>query len=97
VTLDVTASRYNLSEIFSILQYHNKRVDMKKVLVAVMALGMMVSAANAGLKYECNRYINGNYEGYINVVANNKAEAEKKAYAKYKYKLKYKVDYVKCK
>ena len=70
---------------------------MKKVWIAVMALGVMINTANAGMKYECNRYVNGKYEGYINVVANNRAEAEKKAYNKYKYDMKYKVDYVKCK
>jgi len=70
---------------------------MKKVLVAVMALGMLTSVANAGMKYECNRYVGGDYKGYTTVVANNKAEAEQKAYLKFKNQLGIKVDYVKCK
>ena len=69
---------------------------MRKVLVSVMALGMMVSAAHASLKYECNRYVNGKYEGYIKIVADNKVQAEQKAYAKYK-QMGYKVHSVKCK
>jgi hypothetical protein len=69
---------------------------MKKVIVAVMALGMLASVANASLKYECNRYVNGKYEGYIKIVADNKAQAEQKAYAKYK-QMGHKVDSVKCK
>jgi len=70
---------------------------MKKVWMAFAALGMMSVAANAALKYECNRYVGGEYKGYTYVVANNKAEAEQKAYQKFKYDLGKKVDYVKCK
>ena len=70
---------------------------MEKVIVAVMALGMLASVANASLKYECNRYVGGDYKGYTYVTANNKAEAEQKAYIKFKEQLGKKVDYVKCK
>lgn len=70
---------------------------MKKFLVAVMALGMMSSALHASLKYECSRYVNGDYKGFTYVVANNKAEAERKAYDKFKNQLGKKVHSVKCK
>lgn len=70
---------------------------MKKTLTAVMALGMMSVIAQAGMKYECNRYVGGDYKGYTTVVADNKSEAEQKAYTKFKNELGKKVDYVKCK
>ena len=70
---------------------------MKKVLIAVMALGMLASVANASLKYECSRYVGGEYQGYTYVTASNRAEAEQKAYIKFKNKIGKKVDYVKCK
>ncbi len=70
---------------------------MRNMIVAVMALGMMVNVASASLKYECNRYVGGEYKGYTYVTADNKAEAEQKAYIKFKEQLGKKVDYVKCK
>ncbi len=51
---------------------------------------------NASLKYECNRYVDGKYEGFIMMIADNKAQAEKKAYDKYK-QMGHKVHSVKCK
>lgn len=47
------------------------------------------------LKYECSRYVNGEYQGFITVTADNRQEAERKAYEKYR-KLRLRVDYVKC-
>ncbi len=70
---------------------------MKKVLGLVMLVGVLGSSAMAGMKYECNRYVGGDYKGYTTVVANNKAEAESKAYDKFKNQLGKRVDYVKCK
>lgn len=69
---------------------------MKKVLTLAMLVGMF-SSAYASMSYECNRYVGGDYKGFIKVSANNKDEAEDKAYKKYKNELKMKVDYVKCK
>lgn len=70
---------------------------MKKIILGLVALATFSSMANASMKYECSRYVNGDYKGFIKVVANNKSEAENKAYKKYKNELKMKVDYVKCK
>ena len=70
---------------------------MKKSVIVFLVLVGLSSAAQAGLKYECSRYVNGEYKGFITVVADNKQEAERKAYAKYKNELRLKVDYVKCK
>jgi len=70
---------------------------MKRLVLSLVAFATMTSGANASLKYECSRYIGGSYQGYTTVVANNKSEAEKKAYIKFKEKLKKRVDYVKCK
>jgi len=70
---------------------------MRKIILGLVALVTLSSMANASLKYECSRYVGGDYKGFIKVVANSKEEAEKKAYAKYKYDLKIKADYVKCK
>ena len=47
------------------------------------------------LKYECSRYVNGEYQGFITVTADNRQEAERKAYEKYR-KLRLRADYVKC-
>ena len=70
---------------------------MNKLFLVALVAGIFASNASASFKYECNRYVNGNYEGFIMIYADNKAEAERKAYDKYKNKLGYKVDYVKCK
>jgi len=68
----------------------------KLFLVAILA-GVFTTSAMASMSYECNRYVNGEYQGFIKISANSKSEAETKAYNKYKNKLKLKVDYVKCK
>ena len=73
-----------------------KSVIVFLVLAGLAGLAGLSGAAQAGLKYECSRYLNGEYQGYITVVANNKQEAERKAYEKYR-ELRLKVDYVRCK
>ncbi len=70
---------------------------MRKIILGTLVVMGMFSVANASLKYECNRYVSGEYKGYTYVTANNKAEAEQKAYKKFKEELGKKVDYVKCK
>ena len=70
---------------------------MKKLILSSVAIATISSIANASIKYECSRYVSGDYKGFIKVVANSKDEAKKKAYTKYKNELKMKVDYVKCK
>jgi len=67
---------------------------MKKLIFGLISLTVVVSAS---LKYECSRYVNGEWQGYIDILADSKTEAEEKAYKKYKEVLKMKVDYVKCK
>ena len=57
---------------------------MKKIILGLVALVTFSSVVNASIKYECSRYVGGDYKGFIKVVANNKDEAEKKAYNKYK-------------
>ena len=69
---------------------------MKKVIVAVMALGMMASAANASMSYECWMYKSGKPMWYVNVSANNKSEAQDKAAVKFR-NIGRKGDYIKCK
>ena len=70
---------------------------MKKTLLLTIALLGFSSISSASLKYECSRYVDGEYQGYTTVEADNKAEAERKAKKKFKEELKKKVDYVKCK
>lgn len=70
---------------------------MKKVLGLVMLVGVISSSVMASMKYECNRYVGGDYKGFTYVVANSKSEAESKAYDKFKNQLAKRVDYVKCK
>ncbi len=69
---------------------------MKKVLVAVMALGMLASVANAGMKYECWTYKGGKPWKMTYVVADNKSQAESKAVVKFR-DLGRNGDYIKCK
>ena len=69
---------------------------MKKSVIVFLVLAGLSGAARAGLKYECGRYVNGEYQGFITVTADNKQEAERKAYEKYK-QLGLRVDYVNCK
>ena len=68
---------------------------MKKSVIVFLVLAGLSGAAQA-LEYECSRYVNGEYQGFIKVSANNKQEAERKAYEKYR-QLRLKVDYVNCK
>ena len=70
---------------------------MEKIILGLVAIATLSSVTSASLKYECSRYVNGNYQGWTAVVADNKKEAEKKAYVKFKDDLGKKVDYVKCK
>lgn len=65
--------------------------------LSLVAFSSLPNMAHASMKYECKRYVNGDYKGYTTVVADNKKEAEKKAYKKFKNNLKKKVDYVMCK
>ena len=37
---------------------------------------ILSSVVDASTKYECNRYVNGKYGGYIKIVADSKKEAE---------------------
>jgi len=67
---------------------------MKKVIVAAMALGMMVSAANAST-YECWMYKGGHQMWYINVTASSNSKAQSKAAVRFK-KLGRSGDYIKC-
>ena len=70
---------------------------MKKSIISFIVLASLSGAAQAGMKYKCSRYVDGEWKGFTTVVAENKEEAERKAYAKYKNELRMKVDYVKCK
>ena len=69
---------------------------MKKVIVTIMALGMMASAANAGMKYECWMYKDGKPWKMTYLVADSKSQAESKAVAKFR-DLGRNGDYIKCK
>ena len=51
---------------------------MKKSVIVFLVLAGLSSAAQAGLPYECSRYVNGEYKGFIKVIADNKQEAERK-------------------
>lgn len=70
---------------------------MKKVMILAVAVIGFSGVANASMKYECSRYVGGDYKGFTTVVADNKSEAESKAFQKFKHDLGKRVDYVKCK
>ncbi len=67
---------------------------MKKVMIAAMALGMMVSAASAST-YECWMYKGGHPMWYVNVSASSNSEAQSKAAEKFE-KIGRSGDYIKC-
>ena len=69
---------------------------MKKVLIAIMAVGILSSTLSAGMKYECWVYKDGHPWKMTYVVADNKSEAESKAVVKFK-ELGRNGDYIKCK
>lgn len=97
--LNVERSTYALldGEHLTITQHGDTQMKKSVIVFLVLAgLAGLSGAAQAGLKYECSRYLNGEYQGYITVIANNKQEAERKAYEKYR-ELRLKVDYVRCK
>lgn len=70
---------------------------MKKIITAIMAIGMMSSALSASMSYECWGYKNGKPEWWISISAESKSEAESLAMAKFKNELDRNPDYVKCK
>ncbi len=68
--------------------------------VLILTIALLVSTCTvsfAGMSYECARYINGEWQGYTNVVANSKEEAERLAFIKFTEELKLKFDSIKCK
>lgn len=69
---------------------------LRNIIVLTVAI-FFSSIANAGLKYECNRYVNGEYKGYTYVIADNRSQAESIAFEKFKNDLRKRVDHVKCK
>ena len=75
-------------------------LDVKKLLLGSVLLISVMGVLNAK-SYECNRYVNGKYEGFVKVHADSKSEAVNKAFEKYR-KLNegpftnMKVDSIKC-
>jgi hypothetical protein len=70
---------------------------MKRISLCLVIILIFTISANASMSYECNRYVNDDFKGFTTIVANNKQEAESKAYIKFKEELGKKVDYVICK
>lgn len=69
---------------------------MKKVVVSAILVGLIGVSANA-MTYECWSYKGGQLDKSFDVEANNKSEAESKAWDKF-YKLwEYRPDAIKCK
>ena len=48
---------------------------MKKSAIVFLVLAGLSGAAQATLSYECSRYVNGEYKGFIKVTADNKQQA----------------------
>lgn len=69
---------------------------MGKLGLSLLIVLGLASIANASSSYECSRYVNGKWKGYVKVSANSKDEAVKKAYAKYE-KMGERVDRINCK
>jgi len=67
---------------------------MKKVLSLAMMIGMFSSLYASS--YECWRYVGGKPQGYVNVSASSKGEAQSKAANKFA-DIGKKVEYIKCK
>lgn len=68
---------------------------MKKTALILLTLGI-TSSIYASYSYECSRYVNGKWKGYVKVSADSKAEAVRKAYEKYE-KMGERVDSIHCK
>jgi len=68
---------------------------LKKLLFAILASLIIASVAYAAT-FTCYRYVNGHPTGgWISVKADSKAEAEAKAYARFK-EIGGRIDYCKC-
>ena len=70
---------------------------MKKSVIVFLVLAGLSGTAQAAALWKCSRYVDGEWQGQISVTADNKQEAEWKAYEKYIKELRLEVDYVKCK
>jgi len=68
---------------------------MKKSFLVLVSIGFL-STLFASNTFECSRYVNGKWKGYVNVKADSKVEAEYKAKLKYE-KMGTRYDYIKCK
>ena len=73
---------------------------MKKLLLGSVLLVLVMGVANAK-SYECKRYANGKYAGFVKVSADSEREAVNIAYEKYRKMNKglftnLKVDDIKC-
>ena len=67
---------------------------MKKLLLgSVLLVGLM--SVTSAKSYECKRYVNGKYQGWVKIKADNESEAVRKGYQKFK-DIGKKVDTVKC-
>lgn len=70
---------------------------MKKFLtLSVFSMLLLSAQVQAKMSYECSRYLNGEWQGYVKVAADNNAEAVRLAEQKYR-QMEYRFDYVKCK
>lgn len=71
-----------------------KKISLFAVMASVLAFA---SQAHAGMSYTCYNYVDGKPTGgTVTVVADSKAEADKKAEQKYK-EIGVRSDYVNCK
>jgi cell division protein FtsW (lipid II flippase) len=60
-----------------------KGLCMKKLFLGLVLLVLVMSVANAK-NYQCSRYKNGDYQGFVRVSADSKSEAYDIAVEKYK-------------
>ena len=95
--LNIERSTYAHLDVKNLTITQHGDTQMKKSVIVFLVLAGLSGTVQAFAKYECNRYVNGKYKGYIKINADNKKEAEWKAYEKYIKELRLEVDYVKCK
>ena len=69
--------------IIFLVKFIFKGLSMKKLILGSVLLVLVMGVANAK-SYQCNRYTNGKYAGFVKVNADSESEAINKALEKYR-------------
>ena len=73
--LNVERSTYAHLDVKHLTITQHGDTQMKKSAIVFLVLAGLSGAAQATLSYECSRYVNGEYKGFIKGTADNKQQA----------------------